>query len=89
MNTPTPVVFIRTQDVLVAEQPSAVLRIELVDVDAADCTIRFDGETPINIRVLKPHDRSLPEEASDVCAAVYWSRRRVIEGLTPGPVSIL
>jgi len=80
--------YVRIGDVIRATPPHALLRVELVEQDAADCQVMFDGETPIVFRVRKPHDCSLAQEACDLVSAIYWSRARVIEGSTPGRYTI-
>lgn len=47
--------------------------------------MRWLADTPVDFTVHKPHDRTLQDEATDVLAAVYWSRCRgaVIDDAKP------
>lgn len=80
MNTspinPEPLSFTHSGDVLLSRPAHAELRVELVDDDLADCAVRFKGETPINFAARRPHDKPLKVEATQLCAAIYWSRLR-------------
>lgn len=89
---PVPITYTQSKDVLTATPPHARLRIELThdaEFSTAGCSLAWEGDTPINFTVRKPHDRTIEAEATDVLAAVYWSRARAGTGEPPGIVHII
>jgi hypothetical protein len=78
---PVPVEFHIDNAVATAEPARASLRIELENENAARCSLVWMNDTPTNITVHKPHDRTLIEEATEILAALYWSRWRGAEVL--------
>lgn len=80
---PATITYTVSGDVVTANPPHAALRIELThdsDLSTAACVFSWEQDTPINFTVRKPHDRRLIEEATDVLAAIYWSRERHAAG---------
>ena len=92
MHTPATIVYTHNQDVLTATPDHARLRIELShddDLSRACCFLCWEHDTPVTFTVHKPHDRTLVNEATEVLAAVYWSRARLAAGGQPGVVQII
>jgi hypothetical protein len=71
---PIPIEYTITGDVILATPPNATIRIERETDDQARGSLAWEADTPINITVHRPHDRSLADEAAEVFAALYWSR---------------
>lgn len=77
---PVTVTFTVSGCVARAEPPHAKLYVEMESADAARCSFQWESDTPVKITVHKPHDRELVQEATEVLAALYWSRWRVAVG---------
>jgi hypothetical protein len=71
---PIPIEYTIAGDVILANPPNATIRIERETDDRARGSLVWETDTPIDITVHRPHDRSLADEAAEVFAALYWSR---------------